>query len=286
VIVGGTKGIGAALAIALAHRGADVLISGRTDSEGILEKLKSANPTGKHAFIAADLQLIAGMVGCARKIEAAVSGRGVDLLILTTGIFAPSIRKETVDGLEWDFAVSTFSRYVLVKQLRSVFAEQKAGGRIARIFVMGFPGAAAKADFLADPQGALHYDAMEQHMRTVQGNEAMVYALAKAQQDYAVFALNPGLIATDVRRELTGHGFVGNMLERLVSIVGRSMSGYVEATLPLFASPSLSLVRSGAAFNTYGQAIDLSPSIDDTTRASIGEYLEKLYTDKVEKKAA
>lgn len=44
VIVGGTKGLGAALAVELAGHGARVVIVGRTDSEGVVARMRSAAP--------------------------------------------------------------------------------------------------------------------------------------------------------------------------------------------------------------------------------------------------
>jgi len=284
LIVGGTKGIGAALALALAKKQVDVVIVGRQDSDNIAAQLKTINPEGNHGFISADLQTVKGMTEAAQTYMK--SHDRIDFLILTVGILAPPQRRETTDGLEWDFAVSTFSRYVIIKEMSDFLKKQKKRGDAARVYIMGFPGNdEPKLDTLTDPQSKTTYSSMPAHMKTIVFNEAMVHGLAQSEKDFAVFGLAPGMIATDIRREATGRGFFGNAIEWVIGMTGRSMSGYVAATLPVIADPNLGLDVTGAIFNTYGQPIEPAKRFQTPENVKKHfDYLEQLYSSLVVKK--
>lgn len=69
---------------------------------------------------------------------------------------------------------------------------------------MGFPGVWHTFDFMADPFSRDYSDKNAVHSRTAVANEVIVHSLAKDEKEFATFGLNPGLIKTDIRRELTG----------------------------------------------------------------------------------
>src|SRR5205085_2776032 len=103
-VVGGTGGLGQAIARVLAARGAKVTVVGRTFRD---------QGTAGISFIKADLDLLKE----AERVGRELANDPPELVILTTGIFASPKREETAEGLEKDIAVSSLSRFAIVRAL-------------------------------------------------------------------------------------------------------------------------------------------------------------------------
>jgi hypothetical protein len=138
LVVGGTKGLGLALATKLAKEGADVTVAGRT------------RPAGDLKFLPADLQKVKDQ----KKFAESIDAKSLDLLVFTQGILAPPTRQDNGEGIELDLAVSYISRKVILDTLREK-------GLKARVFVMGFPGEDQGVD---DFNGLKNYAVWAQHM--------------------------------------------------------------------------------------------------------------------------
>ena len=115
--MGGTSGIGRALALAAASRGAAVTVVGRT--------FKAGDAT---TFKAADLSSMAVAKRVGAELEPA------DIVLFTTGTGPADKREATAEGIERDMAVSALSRFVI---LRELFPKLQRG---ARVFIWGMPG--------------------------------------------------------------------------------------------------------------------------------------------------
>lgn len=119
VVVGGTSGIGRAIALLSAARGAAVTVVGRSfKDQGV------ANLT----FIQKDLSLMTHAAELGRSLPPA------DVVVLTQGILPPKTREATPEGLEKDMAVSTLSRLVTLRELLPRLQPS------SRVFVWGMPG--------------------------------------------------------------------------------------------------------------------------------------------------
>jgi NAD(P)-dependent dehydrogenase (short-subunit alcohol dehydrogenase family) len=281
-IVGGTKGIGANLGISLAKRGSNVVISGRADSNNVLAELKKEGPQGNHGFIQGDCGLVKGASDVAK--EYMKTHDRLDILVLALGIFSQKQRVETADGLEEDFAVSYFSRWVILHEMKEYLENQAQRGEPARVYIYGFPGNGEPIKNRDDIQWKRSYNQMNAHMNTVTLNEALVTSFAKVAPKVAVFGVSPGLIQTDIRRNMVGHGFFGNSVETLIGLLGRDMTAHVEALVQPIASPELGVNVTGAHFNTYGEPIQGCPRLDANEIAFYADYSQKIFDD-IEKKS-
>lgn len=200
-VVGGTGGLGRALARLLAARGAAVTVVGQTFRDEGTEGL---------SFLKADLNLMSE----ARRVARALPAETLDAVLLTTGIFAAPEREVTAEGLERDLAVSYLSRLVILRELAPRLGKGRpAGAPRPRVFVMGFPGTNQKGD-PTDLNAERAYAAMETHMNTVAGNEALVLDAVRRYPDVDFFGLNPGLIKTNIRSNVLGGE--GSIRQRLV----------------------------------------------------------------------
>jgi NAD(P)-dependent dehydrogenase (short-subunit alcohol dehydrogenase family) len=92
-VIGGTGGLGRAIAEEALARGADVTVVGRT--------FRGA-PSSRLTFVAADLSSMRKAVRLGRELPAEL----FDVALFTTGIMAAKSREETSEGIERDMAIS------------------------------------------------------------------------------------------------------------------------------------------------------------------------------------
>ena len=119
LVVGGTGGIGRAVALSAATRGAAVTVVGRT--------FKDAGATNV-SFVKGDLSSMVAARALGKELATA------DVIAFTNGTTPTNKREVTSEGIEKDMATSALSRLVL---LREMWPRLAPG---TRIFVWGMPG--------------------------------------------------------------------------------------------------------------------------------------------------
>lgn len=256
-IVGGTGGLGRALARLLASKGASVVVVGQT--------FRDAGVPGI-TFLEADLSVMAE----ARRIGRALPAESLDVVVLTTGIVSASKREVTAEGIERDLAISYLSRVAVLEGVVGRLGTERADRtRRPRVFVMGFPGAGNAGD-PDDLNSERAYRQMAAHMNTVAGNEALVLELARTHPELGVFGLNPGLIRTGIRANALGGE--GSLRFRIVeSLIGLVMIGpdtYAQRLAPILLAPELEK-HSGLHFNQKGRPIRPSDGMTDAHVAKL-----------------
>lgn len=251
VVVGGTGGLGRAIAVLAASRGASVTVVGQTFRDGGRKGID---------FLGADLASMKE----ARRVAASFADGSIDVLVLTTGIFAGPKREVTAEGLERDMAVSYLSRLVLLRELGPRLGKSRPTGAMRpRVFVMGFPGT-GEAGTLGDLNAERKYEPFPVHMNTVAGNEALVLDGAKRHPELGVFGLNPGLIKTNIRANvLGGEGSLRmRFVEWMIGLFTPTAETYAARIVPLLVAPELE-GRTGAMFNQKANAILPSAVLDE-----------------------
>lgn len=118
LVAGGTRGIGAGVALRFAQAGASVFIVGRSQQAGsqVLQTLQAATIERKgraqHSFISADLSEPKEVQSVVDLVASQWPGRGVDHVVLTQG--GPPIKAldyTTSTGLDRGFSVQDLSRF-------------------------------------------------------------------------------------------------------------------------------------------------------------------------------
>jgi hypothetical protein len=262
-VIGGTDGLGRAIARAAAASGAEVTVVGRTFRDEGTPRLR---------FVKADLSSMKEAARLGRELEVEL----VDAVVMTTGIFAAKQREVTAEGLERDMAVSYLSRLVALRGLAPRLGTSRAAGAPRpRVFVMGFPGAGNLGN-PDDLTGERSYDAMTVHMNTVAGNEALVLDARRRHPGLLVFGLNPGLIKSNIRANFMGEGSLMHRAgEFLIGLFMQSADAYAARIVPLLFAPELE-GRSGALFGSKGSPILPTDGMDDTRVAQLISASEKL----------
>nr|BFE60814.1 SDR family NAD(P)-dependent oxidoreductase [Dactylosporangium thailandense] len=242
-VVGGTGGIGRAIARTLASRGAEVLVVGRTFRDSDVPGIR---------FLQADLNLMRE----AERVATELPAETLDLVVFTTGIMAAPQRQETAEGIERDLAVSYLSRLVILHRI----AERLPA--TSRVFVMGYPGS-GKPGTYDDLNAERSYKSMAVHMNTVAGNEMLVLDAANRYPHLRVFGLNPGFVKSGIRGNMLGEGsWRQKLLEGTVGLITASADTYAARITPLLVTPDLR-GDSGLMFDNKGRVIYPTPGLTD-----------------------
>lgn len=116
-VVTGTGGLGFEIALALAHKGSDVILAGRDPKKGaesvgrIRAEVSSANIRFEQVDLAS-LKSIADFSG-----RLARARDSLDLLVNNAGVMTPPERRETSDGFELQFGTNHLGHFALTAGL-------------------------------------------------------------------------------------------------------------------------------------------------------------------------
>ena len=133
-VIGGTNGIGRAIALEFVAKGADVLVVGRTFRDQEKARL---------TFIQADLSEMDKVALFAKELPAEF----LDILIMTHGIFPAKERKTNSKEIEIDMATSALSHFAILREIVNRIGKKRLNQKIKpRVFVWGFPGGKRKID--------------------------------------------------------------------------------------------------------------------------------------------
>ena len=187
IVTGASRGIGKAIAAALAARGAHVVAAARGDNaKGTAGDIVAAGGTGEH--IALDVT----EAGATEAAVAAVLQRHgrIDILVNNAGIAKDQLMLRMKRD-DWDAVLGTnlTAAFVLTQAVLKPMLKQR-GGRIVNISsVVGQGGNAGQANYAASKAGLIGF--------------SKAVALEVASRGITVNVVAPGLIDTDMTRAIT-----------------------------------------------------------------------------------
>ena len=117
IVTGATSGIGFETALALACNGADVVVAGRNEAQGLeaLGRIRPLAPGSLVRFEKVDLANLVSIADFADRIGS--KGRHIDLLVNNAGVMALPRRRVTVDGFEMQFGTNYLGHFALTARL-------------------------------------------------------------------------------------------------------------------------------------------------------------------------
>ncbi len=244
LVTGANQGIGKATALALAQKGARVVLVSRSRDKGLaaLADIQAASGATDLELLVADLSSLAQV----RRLAAEFKARHdrLDVLVNNAGVLVPT-RRVTADGFEETFAVNHLAAFLLTKELLDVL-HAAAPARIVNVSSSAHRGARMQ---WGDLQFDRHrYNQWRAYGQSKLANVLFTYELARRLDPSKVTAnaLHPGVIAT-------GFG----------QTYGGAMSMLIRMAHPFFASP-----ESGARTSAY---LASSPEVERVT----GKYFAR-----------
>jgi NAD(P)-dependent dehydrogenase (short-subunit alcohol dehydrogenase family) len=191
LVTGASRGIGRAIASALAEAGAHVLVHygrSRQEAESLVACLHSKG--GRADAIGADLLAPDGATLLAKQVRSILVGNRLDVLVLNAGITkAARIADYTVEDFDNLFAINVRSPFFLVQQLLPVLVE---GSNIIAISSAQARTVAGKPD-LENPS-TLAYASTKGAIEILVKNWAAILG----PRGIRVNAVAPGVIDTDM----------------------------------------------------------------------------------------
>lgn len=236
LVTGATSGIGRAIALQLAERGAEVVVHGRSAERGaeVVREIESSG--GKARFVAADL-------GDADDVRRLATDAGpVDILINNAGIYKFGGTTDTDDAVfDEHVNVNIRAPFILVQQLAPAMA-QRGGGAVVNVSTLAASVAARGAGIYGASKAAL-----EQLTR--------VWADEFGKSGVRVNALAPGPTDTP------GTNVVPGLVEGLgaTTALGRPADAREIASAVVFlGSPDASYIN-GAVLHATGGQLAIAP---------------------------
>jgi NAD(P)-dependent dehydrogenase (short-subunit alcohol dehydrogenase family) len=243
IVTGGSRGIGAAVALLAADRGYDVCINYLHQQETANQVVDAIEQMGGRAIaVAADISLEPDVIHLFNQVDEQLGC--ITALVNNAGILAPQMRLETMTTarLSQVFATNILGSFLCAREAVKRMSTQQGGvgGAIVNV--------SSGASRLGSPGEYVDYAASKGAIDT------FTIGLAKevANEGIRVNAVRPGLIDTDIHAS----GGEPNRIERLKAFIPMKRGGKVDEV----AQAILWLLSDEASYCT-GTFIDVAGGI-------------------------
>ena len=257
LVTGATDGLGRALALDLAGRGAELWVHGRDDQRGqeTVEQIRDQHPDARLHWVRADLSRLDEVRGLA----AAMADVPLDVLVNNAGIGLDGPRQLSADGVELHFAVNYLAAYLLTRALLPTMvasADTSGHGRIVMVSSLG--------------QQALDFD------------DLMLERGYSTMRAYCQSKLAQVMFAFDLAEELADTGVTANALHPATYMATKMVSSPIStveegeaATARLVCDPRLEHTT-GTFFDGMREAQADRQAYDVVARQRLRELSEAL----------
>lgn len=197
LITGATSGIGKAVALGLAERGANVIFIGRNPEKckKIAELIKKITHNENVSYYVADISLIREVKKVADKIKS--DFKRIDVLVNNAG--ARFINHQLTDeGVELTLATNHLGHFVLTNELLPLL-KNSDDARVINVSSGVHYGGKGVIENITEPS---QYDGRLQYSNSKLANVLFTYELAERLKETTVkvFAVDPGGVATNFSR--------------------------------------------------------------------------------------
>ena len=189
LVTGGSRGLGRAIALALAGQGADVAINYRGNAEAADAVVAEITAAGRRS-LAIQGDTSAGREACATIVKAALDGLGsVAILVNNAGITRDNLLMR-MDAEEWDAVIGTnlSGPFWMTRAIARPMLKARAGRIINMSSAAGRMGNAGQANYAAAKAGLIGL--------------TKTTARELASRGITCNAIAPGLIETDLTADL------------------------------------------------------------------------------------
>ncbi|HEV7761365.1 MAG TPA: SDR family NAD(P)-dependent oxidoreductase [Acidimicrobiales bacterium] len=209
LVTGANTGIGRSTAIGLADRGAHVLLACRSAERAteVLDEINTAPGDGSASFVPLDLADLPTVRSCAEEVlERLAPDRSLDLLVNNAGLAGK--KGVTEQGFELTFGVNHLGHFLLTTLLLDKLVAS-APARVVNLTSTAHNGAKG-IDFAALQQPTRSPAGLVEYQVAKLCNLLFTQELARrleahgtgGPQGVTTFALHPGVIASDIWRQV------------------------------------------------------------------------------------
>ena len=189
LVTGGSRGLGRAIALAMAGQGADVAINYRGNADAAEAVVAEVTAAGRRS-LAIQGDTSAGREACEAIVKAALDGLGsVDILVNNAGITRDNLLMR-MDAEEWDAVISTnlSGPFWMTRAIARPMLKARSGRIINMSSAAGRMGNAGQANYAAAKAGLIGL--------------TKTTARELASRGITCNAIAPGLIETDLTADL------------------------------------------------------------------------------------
>jgi NAD(P)-dependent dehydrogenase (short-subunit alcohol dehydrogenase family) len=276
VITGGNTGIGKEAAVALAGRGAEVVITSRNEERGRAAREEIAERSGNDSVDVMPLDLAS--FRSIRSFAADVLDRfdHLDVLVNNAGLILYR-RAETQEGFEETFGVNHLGQFLLTDLLLERL-RASAPARVVVVSSHAHKGARRGLDF-DDLQSERKYKWMDAYNKSKLANIYFTKELARRLDGTGVTvnALHPGFVRSEFGRGGDLGGIYGWGIKYLASPFAISSEKGALTSIYLASSPEVEGV-SGGYFYKSRLTAPSTVAQDDEAASRLWDASEKLVT--------
>ena len=189
LVTGASRGIGRAIALALAGAGAEILVHynrGAVEAENAVEEIRDAG--GRAEAVGGDLSTPGGAHALAAEVRR-LAGERLDILVASAGVAKlATIEQTTVEDFDRLFAVNVRAPFFLVQQLLPLLGE---GSSVVLVSSLAARSVVGEAAAYAATKGAI--ETLTRH-----------FAAALGPRGIRVNAVAPGVVETEMSASFIG----------------------------------------------------------------------------------
>jgi NAD(P)-dependent dehydrogenase (short-subunit alcohol dehydrogenase family) len=269
LITGATSGIGQATAMALAQKGATVIVAGRSEErcQHTVARIKSETGNRNIDYLLADLSVQKQVRGLADAFKTRYER--LDVLVNNAAAIY-FLRKVSTDNIEMNFAVNHLTYFLLTNLLLDTL-KASAPARIVNVASNSHYGQHLDFDNLELKRG---YNPMRAYGCSKLCNLYFTYELARRLQDtgVTVSAMHPGFVATNMA---ANNGWLVRLFLPLVHRNSLTPEQGARTAVYLASSPDVEGVT--GKYFVREREVDSDPvSYDESTAKRLWQVSERM----------
>lgn len=272
LITGGNAGIGKATAIALAKKGARVIIACRNSTKGVtaVAEIKEATNSNEIYSVSCDLASFESVRVCAQLYRDQFGQ--LDILINNAGLITDRLQF-TKEGFEMQFGVNHLGHFLLTSLLIDLL-KKSIEPRIINVSSGAHYRGKINFNSFKGEAGDKKYNGMEAYSQSKLANVLFTKALAKRYPAICSHSLHPGVVNTEIAQK-NENKILWKIMWKLFSPIMLTHDKGAFTSVFLASSPE-ALKTNGKYFNKQKETIPSDLAQDEDLADKLWEISKTL----------